>query len=345
MAPNRNNKAKNNNNANNHNNVNNANNVNEDIHLNTLNIMDIIAERTSNIEYINIMQMRQKTLDKNIKDLGRKEKLLRANTVTFSHNKMADKAMEHLETNWVEKYDQAPLVYWHDLENLYVQFPGPEVKLEFFEVYASKPNEIIPTPGISLLPANQKTKLHISRKPVKCEIMNVHPRITAAKINNVLNQTIHDGDKVISVREGKQHGANLCRQIMFTVDARGLARIISELDGHVQYNQPNQRLKTQLNIKVNAKPWQCKKCFKLGKHDCEGEICGNCGKKSHQAKECRSKVKHCNNCNKPGHKARDSHCQAYQNEIIKELRKMDIPIEYMTDKEKRLRLISILHVS
>lgn len=327
------------------NNGNNTNQRNQESVDNNHSILDIIAERTSNIEFINVMQLRRQTLDKNIKDLGQREANLRETTITFNHNKNAEDVIEQLERNWVEKYEQAPLKYWNDLDNLYVQFPTHELKLEFFDLYASKPNEVISANGVSLLPANPKTKQHITRKPVKCEIMNVGPRITATKINNLLNQIIYDGEKIINIREGKQHGPQLHRQIMFTVDAHGLNKIISEMDGHIQYNQPNQKIKTQLNIKVNCKPWQCKKCFKLGKHDCSGEVCGNCGRKGHSTRDCKSKGRHCNNCNKPGHRARDSHCQVYQNEIIRELRKMDVPTELMRNKEMRAKLISLLHVS
>lgn len=350
MAPNNRNPRKNsqggnNNNANNangSNNVNNENNVNYDPNHN---ILDIIAERTSNIEFINVLQLRQQTLSKNIKNLGRREALLRDTTITISHNKLPAEIINNFEQNWVEKLEQAPLVYWQDLDNLYVQFPNQINKLEFLEMYTSKPNDIISTNGASLLPPNPKTKQHISRKPVKCEISNVSPKITASKINNILNQTIHHGEKIINVREGKQHGNNFNRTIMFTVDAKGLERIIDDMDGHVQFNQPTLNIKTQLNIKVNCKPWQCKLCLKLGKHECAGQLCGNCGSKGHLSKECHSKRRHCSNCNKPGHRAKDSHCQIYQNEVIKELRKMDIPTDFMIEKEKRVRLISLLHVA
>lgn len=327
---------------NNHNNVNQNNTNGQDNNNNNYNIFDTIAERTNNIEFINTLQLRQRTLNANIKTLGRREAILRETTVTFSHNKQGKELIEHLENNWVEKHEQAPLTYWQDIDHLYVQFPNLLTKLEFFELYASKPLEVIPLKEVSLLPANSITKQHISRKPVRCEISNVNPRISVNKINNVLNQTIHDGSKIISAREGKQHGNQLARSILFTVNANGLRRIICEMDGHIQYNQPNINVSTQLNIKVMCKPYQCRKCLKLGKHECQGEVCGNCGQKGHSARDCQSKRRFCNNCNKPGHRARDAHCLTYQAEIIRELRKMDIPVDYMTEKEKRAQLISIL---
>lgn len=305
-------------------------------------MLDVIAEKASNIEFININQSRRETLERNISILGKRESILREATVTVTHNKQGEKIIEQLEHNWVEKREQAPLVYWQDLEKLYVQFPNNDIKMEFLLYEKEHPMTLFAAPGASVDEVNKTTDQHLTRKPVKCEIANVNPRITTTKLNNILNLLIHDGNRIINIREGKQHGPNKNRTIMFTTNAIGLRKIIGELDGAIQYNQISLNIKTKLNIKINCKPWQCKKCYKLGRHECPGELCANCGMKDHAAKNCISKRKHCNNCNKPGHRAKDAHCMVYQNEVIKELRKMDIPLEYLTVKHKREELINIL---
>lgn len=305
-------------------------------------ILDTIAEKTSNIEFHNVNQVRQETTLRNMATLGRRESILRDSTITITHNHNGDKIIEDLEENWVEKGDNAPLIYWQDLEKLYVQFPDNVTKTTFLNTYTSNPSGIIKTNGASIDPINSATQQHLTRRPVKCEILNVNPRISAQKINSILNQIIYKGNNAITIREGKQHGPQKHRTIMFTVDAEGLRKILSDMDGAIQYNQPSLKIRARLNIKVNCKPWQCKKCFRFGKHECTGDICGTCGMKGHVAKDCHSKKRHCSNCNKPGHRAKDSHCSSYQNEVIKEMRKVDIPLEYLTVKEKRVRLFNII---
>lgn len=307
--------------------------------------MDSIAEKANNIEFINVAQFRRQTLDKNIKALSRREAILRDSTITITHNKNGDNIIDELEKNWVSKFEQPPLIYWQDLEKLYVQFPNNDSKMEFLLHYDEKPTELFNFAGAAIDPINELTQQHITRRPVKCEIMNVQPRITTPKINKILNQLLHDGNKIITARDGKQHAVSKNRSVMFTVNAIGLRKIISEMDASIQYNQPAMKIRTKLNIKLNCKPWQCRKCFKLGRHECTGEICANCGLKGHPAKDCHGKKKHCSNCGKPGHRAKDTHCQIYQNEIIKELRRMDVPLEYMAIKEKRDQLINIIQFS
>ena len=50
-------------------------------------------------------------------------------------------------------------------------------------------------------------------------------------------------------------------------------------------------------------------------------------------------TKFCTNCKQKGHKAKDTHCRTYLMEISKELRKMDIPLEYLVEQEFREALV------
>lgn len=307
----------------------------------TPNVLEVLNEKITNIEIINTSQLKKQLLNNGIKTLGEREAKLRESTITIEHFNNDAKVVEDLEKNWVDRLEQAPLQYWSDKEFSYIQFPNNDVKLEFLELYLSKPTELI-TSKISILPANELTGQHITRRAVKCEITNVNSRISVDKINQVLNTTLHGGDKVIAVREGKQHQNTRNRSIMFNTNSVGIRKIIQEMDGYIQINLPTLRIKSKLNIKIQCKPWVCKDCFSLGKHDCKGKICGNCGSAGHAFKECKANKRHCNNCKKTGHKAKDPHCSAYQNEIIKELRRMDIPCDMMTNKTKRELLINHL---
>lgn len=308
-------------------------------------ILDIIAERTSNIEHINVNQLRIQQLHRNIATLGRRETILRDSTISIKHHKAGDKIIDELEANWIEKCQQSPLIYWQDLEHLFVQFPNNITKLEFLDMYGENPSKIInPSIGAFIEQEDRSSQQHITRRPIKCEIANVKPNISTDKLCNSLNQLIHDGLKIISLREGKTHGPRNVKTIMFTIGASGLRRILGEMDSSIQYNDPTKKIRTRLNIKINCKPYQCKKCYKFinKEHQCTGEVCANCSMRGHSAKECRSKKRNCGNCKNPGHRSRDSHCPVYQAEIIKELRKMDIPLEYLNNKDKRCILINSL---
>lgn len=46
-------------------------------------------------------------------------------------------------------------------------------------------------------------------------------------------------------------------------------------DGQLPYShkESTKTVKERLYIKLNAKPYQCRECFKIGPHKCQGKLC------------------------------------------------------------------------
>lgn len=306
-------------------------------------ILDSIYERTTNIEFASIANAKRLALERGLKTLGIKEKSLRESTITIKHNNKSDEIMAEIERNWIEKLNKEPVTYWQDKDNLYVQFNSEITKFEFLKTYTDNEPNIISTPGHAIEPANNSTKHHFNRKPIKCIIDNVRPTITSSRISHIIASSVKGSNLIITpIIEGKPHANNKHRAILFKLNGNALAAILNQYNGELQYNHLELKIKQKLNLRINCRPWQCKDCFTFGKHDCKGRKCANCGNPNHSTKECESKRRYCPNCRKPGHKARDTHCETYISEVFKELRKIDIPIEFLEDKDKRAKLISHL---
>ena len=309
--------------------------------MDTSNIIDAIHERTTNIEHATISTTKRHILERGIKELGMKEKQLRESTITITHASKAEEIMREIESKWIEEHKAAPVTYWQDKEKLFVQFKDQDTKYEFLKLYSDKDQFIITTPGHIVEPANKITKHHFERKLVKCTFDNVRPTISAQRIAHIIASSVKGTNMTISpITEGKPHANNKHRSILFRMNGNALATLLNQ--GGIQYNHLEQKIKQRLNIKINCRPWQCRDCFAFGRHDCKGRKCANCGNTGHQTNECTSKKRYCPNCRKPGHKAKDSHCETYMAEVFKELRKTDLPLDYLNEADKRGRLISHL---
>lgn len=308
------------------------------------NILDLINEKATNIEIISTAQSIKTSLNEAIKQLGKKESQLRESTITISHSEQLppNKIMEIIESNWVEKLQQLPVTYWQDKSKFYVQFISSVTKMDFLNTVNEVSNFFVIKNAID--PLNEEG-YHISRKPVKLEINQVRGNIHAKKINDILQGLNTSKVKISDIREGKPHAITKSRSLMFTANSEGLKVLLDQLEGAIQYNNLATNTRAKLYFKINCKPYQCRDCFAIGRHDnCPGKICGQCGQKDHAMKDCKQKTRYCNNCHKKGHKTKDIHCPIYINEIIKELRRMDIPTEYMENKELRQTLIKQLQL-
>jgi len=133
------------------------------------------------------------------------------------------------------------------------------------------------------------------------------------------------------------------RTISLKVNGAAFADIFEKMNGIIPLTDG--KTKTTLFISINCRPWQCRFCFAIGHHPtCDGKTCTKCGAKDHQAANCATKTRSCSNCKKPGHSARDSHCPRYLNELAKEIRKFDFPLEFLEENDRIGQLIKQLQL-
>lgn len=323
---------------------------------NTGSILDVIHEKTANVEQINNQQNTLRLLHEAIKLLGKRERALRESTITVCREggRLGDKRLEHneiveiIEKIWCQDNDQITCTYWQDKTNTYCQFIDCPSKNAFLDKLSSQATEINQnqSPNIELLrvaiikPNN--AGLHYTRKPARLEISNVRHNIKLDTVKDTLERLTSAIGQITDLKEGKEHKVTKIKSIYFRTNSAGFAQLMGPLDGAIPYTNKSTQTRTRLFIKLNCRPWQCKECAAYGQHQCIGKCCAQCGNKGHEARDCYSRTKTCNNCKKRGHRAKDSHCPMYISETIKELRKMDIPLEYLEDKELRTTLIRAL---
>lgn len=293
-----------------------------------------IQEATSNIERMVNNRSIKDALAEAIRVQGRKEKLLRQSTISFDKTGIDTKEISAwIDEEWVFKLKQAPVTYWSDKQFLNCQFINMEAK----QSYLASGLNSKPIFADKLTPMNDLGE-HFRRRPVRIIINNVRPAINTDRVIEIIKNCADFDTTITEVKDGKPHPVTKTRSIFFRVNGHGLTMLIDKMDGEIPYSDKNSHIKTRLRLKVNCKPWQCRDCFSLGIHECEGRKCRNCGSKAHLTKECSSGLKYCVNCKKRGHRASDLHCPTYLNEIAKELRKMEIPTEMLEEKQLRITL-------
>lgn len=148
--------------------------------------------------------------------------------------------------------------------------------------------------------------------------------------------------KIENFRQGKPHATSGARCLMFKCNAEAFKILFDSLNGHLPYVDNLKDIRHRLFLKVNVKPWLCKECYRFGQHKCEGMSCATCGVKGHLTKVCKSPTKFCVNCQKRGHRAKDIFCPKYLTEVGKEIRKLDIPLEFYEDEKLSFALIKHL---
>lgn len=316
--------------------------------LNTGTILDIIREKTANIEQITHQQSYKRNLDESLRAIVKRERNVREATITIRQGEQLkhEDVIAIMEAKWVERNkEQVAITYWQDREFSYCQFIDRESKEGFL-------NEVknLAWPGNdkeaklrdSIKGLFNSNEPHFTRKPVKIEISQVRPNVKIDKLKEILDKLTSASTLIAGLKEGKPHGITKNRSVYFQTNAIGLHQLLGTLDGAIPYANKETNTRTKLFIRINAKPWQCRECLTFGHHQCQGKVCNQCGLKGHETRECKAKTKNCNNCRKRGHKAKDNFCPTYMAEIIKEIRKMDIPIEYIEEKKLRTLLINNL---
>jgi len=304
------------------------------------NVFDKILEKVINIDESRAKKDVQTAISETIKAAYKKEKNLRESTVTFEMNDRFDHKgiCDILETHWTERRSQLPITFWRDQRSTFAQFASRIVKNSFLD-YTSLDTEFPLRDNIRR--ANQDGE-HFTRKPVRIEIMNVRGNINATKLMDIIRASIIDADascEISAIREGKKYSGSTTRSLMFTTNGAGFRHLFGAMEGTVTYSHLATGVRARLAMRVNCRPWMCRDCFKFERHECEGKLCSQCGSKEHPSTECASMTSYCTNCSKKGHKARDLDCPTYLYQLCKEIRKFDIPIEYMEEKELRFILI------
>lgn len=307
-------------------------------------ILDVILEKVSNTE----QSFNSRDINTAIKDaiglLYRREASLRESTITIKTDSTGinhDKLLQAIELEWVTNRKNLSPTYWQDKEHTYVQFQSAKIKNEFLDN-----TSCISLPGlINHIRLADAEGLHFRRKPVRLEIANVRANIKADQIRLLLDKNIWAADgKLVEFKEGKPNPATKSRGIYIKVDDKGFDFLFTQLHGTLSYVDKEKNIMAKLNMKVACKPWVCRDCFALGRHQCQGKLCAQCGQKGHPSKECKSKTKFCTNCRRKGHRAKDVHCKTYLTEALKELRKMDIPLHYFKEADYKLVLSKLLQL-
>lgn len=311
-------------------------------------ILDSIHEKCTNIENKMDKADTNKALHDAIKDMAVFERNTRESTITFRHtDEVTTEVINNvIEEEWGKHNGLAIVSSWTDKEFTYVQFLTQIVKQSFIEAALrqrnSPNNRLFKLLDLALPPTS--SGYHFKRKEVKLEISGARPTIVSKRIDNLMSTIkTKEGTIITPIREGKLFGkvGNQIRSLMLRTNNEGFRVIFDTLFGVIPYNS-----RTRLYTKVNVKPWSCRDCFHVGpNHQCRGKLCANCSGKGHTTKECRSNVRWCNNCRQKGHKSKDVSCPIYTREIIKELRRVDIPLEYFENDLKRHQLIGALILS
>lgn len=306
-------------------------------------VLDQILERTINIDESRIKRDSSASISNAIRDIAKMERSLRESTITLKITENFDHAtlVELIHQEWTIKRDQMPVTYWRDREYTFCQFVSPTVKNSFLDLASLDENYTLK----HIINRPNKDGQHFKRKPVRIEIQGVKSQIQADKVLRSIRISVENkhADCLISeIREGKLNAATRCRSLMLNVDADGFRHLFGTLGGVVPYVCLSSSIRARLTLRVNCRPWVCKSCFSIGRHDCQGPLCAQCGRKDHSSRDCGSKTTFCSRCNKSGHKATSLDCPIYLFNLTKELRRVDIPLEYYEEKDLRTTLIKAL---
>lgn len=307
-------------------------------------ILDTIREQTTNIEsYTNKLSL-EMTISEELKKVATKERTLRESTISIKSTPALDmnNLNKLLEKEWTMEHNKPPPIYWQDKTYTYVQFIDQENKREFLERVKDSRGEAGIGALKGLITPTTADGNNFIRKEIKMEITNVREKIKIEKINALLKNS-SDRDMFFSeIRTGKLFGSEGRKQrsLMFRTNSFGFQLLFNKWGGAIPYSAPDENISLKLWPRINVRPWSCRECYYIGPNhqQCPGKSCAQCGGANHLTKTCRSKTRYCTNCRRKGHKAKDSHCPIYIKEIVKEIKRIDIPLEFLEDDTKRFDL-------
>lgn len=299
-------------------------------------ILDTIFEKTANIETAINANTINDHIETALKQHSRRERNVRESTITINHNDNYDhEKIVKIINEWIEgTKDLAPTI-WQDKLHTYCQTDSSATKQALLNYLRKQDVK-------QLITLPDQNGWHFIRRPAKIEIANTKTNLSLESIKDTLTKVLLNSPT--RIREGKANSYTKTRSIFFDADDREIKILFQKLDGHLPYYNNTNNIRTKLQMRINVKPWQCRECFKIGKHNCGGKQCGNCGAKDHAAKECKNDTKFCTNCRRKGHKAKEAHCGTYLNEIIREIKRTDIPIEFYEEDDLRFRFTKFLQI-
>jgi len=247
-------------------------------------------------------------------------------------------------TNQPNQTNLGPISFRNSKELLFVQLATAGEKEAMIDyIKLSNPHDILKE---TLLPSpGGNSGLHFERLPIKLEINTLHSTVKFEKVKEMLESLIDNskGGRLLMIKDGKISNQTNKRTISMKVNGAAFWDVFATMNGIIPYKDG--KVKTNLFVRVNCRPWQCRACYAIGHHPtCEGKVCNKCGSKDHQATSCIKKTRFCRNCKKPGHSARDTHCPEFLNEFAKEIRKYDFPLEYLEESERIAQLVKQLQL-
>lgn len=296
--------------------------------------IDIILEKTSNAEQALNQLTINKVIHEELIGNAKRERITRESTITLKDGDRMEEIRDAIELYWVKELNEPGVTSWRNKDNGFIQFIDKEAKNQFIESVNEEANKKTDK-GIAMAKIREQIcapqqGLHFKRKPVNLIINNVKTSITLEETIGELKKMIIP---IIEHKEGKINPVTRARTITFKTNAHGIQRLFRDLDGSIVISNSQTKIRTRLNAKINVKPFQCRDCYAAGKHNCPGKLCLNCGQKGHDQKACQQQTKSCSNCKRRGHKAKDTQCPYLLREIGKELRKIDLPLEYFEKKD------------
>lgn len=320
----------------------------------TTSTIDTILEKVTNIESTSNRNWINQKLCDSLREFSKREALLRESTITLKldTNNNAEYLKNLVEKDWMPREGAVAATFWQDKEYLYAQFSDPSSKARFLEGLSSSETDIInqdnnpdktdktnkngrKTLLKHLVPA-RTNGLHFQRNLIRCEIQNTRACVDEKEILKTIKALVGVHGVVENFKVGKPHQKTHARSILFQIDANAYKQLFARYDGAIPYSKDKTRMK--LYPKIVCRPFQCRDCFKFGKHECQGKLCANCGRKGHQNNGC-TRLRYCNNCKRNGHKAKELCCPTYLNQVIKEIRKADFPAKQLDFERFRLDLI------
>lgn len=305
--------------------------------------LDVIAEKATNIEKIVQSKSVQESIAENLRLMAKREKSLRESTVTIKNSdKLSPKqTIKTIEEQYCAAKAKSSATYWQDKDNTYAQFVSRSEKNDFLDYASTSTNMGLKE---AICKPNELGE-HVTRKPARIIINNVRRAIKLGLVEESLKRVLKGENSIQNLREGKANAITGARSILFSTNQEGLRALFGLLDGALPYFNSENDEKTRLYMKINCKPWACRDCFTFGPHQCLGKVCANCGMAGHLTKDCRQKTRYCRNCKQKGHRAKDAICPKFLTEVAKEVRKIEIPMEFLEDPELRLNLAKNIQFS